>query len=436
MNILYAVHHFPPNYTGGAEWRTHRTASIMQRKGYSVYVVCIENITFGKLKRVEVKEELFGELPVFRLNMELDIRPDQIGYLYENPVLGETISELIETTRTDLFHLFGGYLLNVAALQSSRSKGVPSIVSLTDFWYLCPNIQMIRSNGEVSTFPIEEWECARCMGEKRRRYRWLGRIFPRVMAFYWKHQSQTVIDIKRRTSLLIRELNLARLIISPSNFLRESYIRYGVNPQKIVFSRQGVDLSTFPECIPDKISRGILRVGYIGQIVDIKGVHILIEAINKLKAFPIQLSIYGDLTKYPNYVKGLRNMAGNNPNIQLKGEFDRKDLLQVMDGIDVLVVPSLWYENSPNIILEAFATCTPVIASDLGGMAELVRHQENGLLFEPGDSTKLAEQIQLLLESPALREKFSKPIESVKNLQIEMDELEKIYKQVVGLGII
>jgi glycosyltransferase involved in cell wall biosynthesis len=368
--------------------------------------------------------------------MELDVRPDQIGYLYENPPLSKTISELIDVTRTDLFHLFGGYLLNVAALQASRSKGVPSIVSLTDFWYLCPNIQMVRSSGEVSTFPIEEWECGRCMGEKRRRYRWLGRIFPSVMAFYWKHQSKTLIDIKRRMSLLIGELNLASLIISPSNFLREAYIRYGVDPQKIIFSRQGVDLSAFPECIPDKKSTAILRVGYIGQIVNIKGVHILIEAINKLGTLPIQLNIFGDLTKYPNYVKELRTMTGNNPNIQFKGEFDRKDLLQVMDGIDVLVVPSLWYENSPNIILEAFATCTPVIVSDLGGMAELVRHQENGLLFKPGDSTNLAEQIQLVQESPSLREKFTRPFEPVKSFQVEMDELEKIYKQVVGLGII
>jgi len=61
MNILYAVHHFPPKFSGGAELRAQRTATFMQRKGYKVNVVCVEQITFGKQKRLEVKEEIFQE---------------------------------------------------------------------------------------------------------------------------------------------------------------------------------------------------------------------------------------------------------------------------------------------------------------------------------------------------------------------------------------
>jgi glycosyltransferase involved in cell wall biosynthesis len=432
MNILYAVHHFPPKFSGGAELRAQRTATFMQRKGYKVNVVCVEQITFGKQKRLEVKEEIFGELPVFRLYMELDIRPDRLGFLYQNQPLGETISELLDVTRADLFHLFGGYLLNGDALQSTRRKGVPSIVSLTDFWYFCPGIQMIRSDGEVCSLPIIGGVCARCLGEEKRRFRWLGKIAPGFMDFYWKHQKKVPLDVKNRLDVLIGELNQAGLIISPSNFLRETYIRQGVDPQKVIFSRQGVDLSVLPEIIPNKKSTQNLRVGYIGQIAKIKGVHILIEAMNKLERLPVQLDIYGDLTKYPDYAESLRQLAGNNPSIEFKGLFDRKELMHVMENLDVLVVPSLWYENSPNIIQEAFATRTPVIASNLGGMAELVKHEENGLLFNPDDSINLADQIQLILESPGLREKLAKAIEPVKSLEVEMDELEKNYERVIG----
>ncbi len=433
MNILYAVHHFPPNFNGGAELRAHRTASKMQRRGNSASVVCIEQISFGAQNKIEVKEELFGELSVYRTYVQLDSPPVPLGYIYQNAPIGELISEIIDRKRFDLLHLFGGYLLNADALQSARKKGVPSVVSLTDFWYFCPVTQMIRTSGEVCTFPIKEEICARCLAEKKRRYRWLDKILPGFMDVYWKNKHKVLIDLKNRSDTLIHELNLSGLIISPSIFLRETYIHQGIDPQKIIFSRQGVDLSAFPEIIPDKKPTGILRVGYIGQLVNIKGVHILIEAMNQLKQLPVQLDIYGDLTKYPDYVEELRHIARDNPRIIFRGLFDRKDLLQVMENLDVLIVPSLWYENSPNIIQEAFATRTPVIASNLGGMAELIKHQENGLLFNPSDSASLADQIRQFLELPGLREKLVKGIEPVKNVEVELDELQKIYNQVIGL---
>jgi glycosyltransferase involved in cell wall biosynthesis len=427
MKILYAVHHFPPNYNGGAEWRAHRTATTMKKKGYSVSVICIEQISFGESKKIEVQKENFGDFPVYRLHMQLDVRPDRLGYLYQNQELGNVISELLEDTHADLFHLFGGYLLNVNALQSAREQDVPSIVSLTDFWYICPRIQMIRSNGQICPFPIEEWTCARCLGEEKRRYSWPGRLIPGVMEYFWKHQSHTLDDLRERMDLLISELNQTQLIVSPSNFVRDAYIQHGVIPEKIIYSRQGVDLSTFPNVFPAKQKKGILRVGYIGQIAEIKGVHILIEAITKLKSEPVHLVIYGDLTKNPAYVERLRNIVEDETKIEFRGLFDRHKLMQVMENIDVLVVPSLWYENSPNVIQEAFATKTPVITSDLGGMAELIKHRENGLLFLAGDNTALAEQIRALIDESGLLEKLHKGIMPVKSVEIEMAELEEIY---------
>lgn len=119
MKIFYAVHHFPPKYNGGAEWRTHRTATAMQRKGHEVSVVCIENVAFGKLTKVEVQNDIFENLRVYRLKVHLDIRPDRLGYLYQNPSLGDTISNLLELVGADIFHLFGGYLLTINSLQAA-----------------------------------------------------------------------------------------------------------------------------------------------------------------------------------------------------------------------------------------------------------------------------------------------------------------------------
>jgi len=99
--------------------------------------------------------------------------------------------------------------------------------------------------------------------------------------------------------------------------------------------------------------------------------------------------------------------------------------------LDVVVVPSLWYENSPNVILEAFAHRTPVIVSDLGGMAELVEEGVNGLCFPPGEAASLATALRRLIEEPGLLARLRAGIKPVKTVAEEMTELQAIYRAVV-----
>jgi glycosyltransferase involved in cell wall biosynthesis len=98
----------------------------------------------------------------------------------------------------------------------------------------------------------------------------------------------------------------------------------------------------------------------------------------------------------------------------------------------MLLIPSIWYENSPNVILEAFAHGTPVIASNLGGMAELVRHNVDGLTFNAGDAQDLAHQITRVIDQPSLLQQFCANIPPVKTVAQEIDGLEAIYRRCTG----
>jgi glycosyltransferase involved in cell wall biosynthesis len=97
-----------------------------------------------------------------------------------------------------------------------------------------------------------------------------------------------------------------------------------------------------------------------------------------------------------------------------------------------LVVPSLWYENSPNVILEAFAHGTPVIASNHGGLSELVQDGRNGLLFPPGDAASLGRQLQQLLDEPDLLPRLRLGIPPVRSMAEELDALEELYRSVLS----
>jgi glycosyltransferase involved in cell wall biosynthesis len=102
-----------------------------------------------------------------------------------------------------------------------------------------------------------------------------------------------------------------------------------------------------------------------------------------------------------------------------------------MSGIDVLVVPSIWPENAPLVIQEAFMARVPVIASHVGGIPELVRDGQNGLLFETGNSVDLQAKMERLIDDPSLLPIYSGNAERIKSIEENAAELEQIYERLI-----
>jgi glycosyltransferase involved in cell wall biosynthesis len=113
------------------------------------------------------------------------------------------------------------------------------------------------------------------------------------------------------------------------------------------------------------------------------------------------------------------------------GRFENGRVAEVMSGIDVLIVPSIWPENAPLVIQEAFMARVPVIASRVGGIPELVRHGENGLLVETGNPADLQAKMEYLIENPHLLQLYSLDIERIKSIDENAEELEQIYERLI-----
>lgn len=430
MKIVFAVHHFPPKYTGGAELRTYRTASQMKVRAHDVQVICVEHDHQGPTDGVAWDDSVYDGIPVRRLSFDLSGAPDRFLWGYDNGWIGEHLSQYLAESRPDVFHLIGGYLMSGRALRAAQESGIPTVVTLTDFWFLCPRIQMWHSSGGLCrTVPRAE-VCARCLGDERRRYRLPAKVAPGLMKAFWRMRKGAARRIEARRTFLLEALNRTDRIISPSRFLRRCFVEAGVNSDKIVFVRQGRDFPNLPPEDLTKTASPHLRVGYIGQIARHKGVHILFEAARRLPGAAIRVHVYGDTSHFPRYAEELGQQARGDDRLSLDGSFPKEALSQVLRELDLIVVPSLWYENSPNVILEAFAHRTPVIVSNVGGMAELVEHEVNGLHFQIGDSMDLARQLQRIIDEPALLETLRQGIPPVKTASEEMNELAQIYNLV------
>ena len=173
-----------------------------------------------------------------------------------------------------------------------------------------------------------------------------------------------------------------------------------------------------------------LRLGYIGGIDWQKGLHVLVTAVNQLPHDTIHLTIYGDTKTNPAYVEKLNSMIQHS-NIHFAGRIPRDQIWSALAEIDLIAIPSLWYETSSLIIQEAFAANVPVMASRLGGMVEKVKDNVNGFLVDPGSVVHWQQQLSLLIDNPDKLAQFRNHIPYVQSIAEHVDDIESVYQQSV-----
>lgn len=441
MKIVIAVHHFPPTFKGGAEWRAHRTASWLKKQGHTVKVVCVDSINDTQTANLRWIDDEFDSIPVRRLFLNLAKSPDRMRWEYDNSWIKEHLNQYLAEEKPDIFHLISGYLMTAAAIKAAKQQGLPLVMTLTDFWFLCRRHTLYRTSEQVC-FQNTALDCVRCAMEEKRRFKLPAQQMPALTGLLWQ-AAQALPPVAKQLALVNDRLATLRaalaevdIAICPSQFLKQTYLDKGFSAKRMQFLRQG--LVHIPPHPPQKSPSDRLRIGYIGQVAPHKGVHVLIDAFLKLRqdAHQAELKLYGDTAQFPKFYQDMRRKISEAPQLheQVKflGAFDNQQISQIYQEIDVLVVPSVWFENSPNVILEAFAHRTPVIASNLGGMAELVTDQKTGLLFNPNDAANLAQKLQLALDTPSLLNRLQQNILPPLALDAEMAELIQIYQAVLS----
>lgn len=407
MRILLPVHHFLPQYTAGAELYTLRLAKWLQRHGHEVRVVCFDAIDRGSPSRLDEFADEVAGVPVRRLSMNLLRAPQRRLWTFDNPLLGAWFEEELQRWRPDLVHFQAGYLIGAAPLRATARAGISSLLTLHDFWFLCPRHTLLCGDGSLCEHtPEDPVECAWC-----HHYLWTERdrrIQALSSGMYGAVVWQLMPRAERESAYTRREtmrdvLRLPRRVIAPSQFLAQR-MHGMVDSGRLHVLPLGIDLTPFIALrAAPRSQKGPLRIGFVGQIRPHKGCALLLSAFTQLRAGmrAIELHVYGAVPDDA-YGSDIRRTASTDARIHLHGAFDNADAAAVFAGLDVLAAPSTWYENLPLSILEAYAAGTPVVASRAGGMAELVQHDIDGLTFELGDSESLRAQLQRFCDEPDL----------------------------------
>ena len=191
-------------------------------------------------------------------------------------------------------------------------------------------------------------------------------------------------------------------VYCPSVYLRELAIRWGARPERVEVLPNPAP--TVPELPPrEELRRSFALDGatlaFAGRLTVQKALDVALEAVERTPG--VELVVAGD---GPERAR-LEGAAGER--VRFLGPLGRDDVLRLFAAADAAVLPSAW-ENFPHAVVEALAVGTPVVATDVGGVAEVVRDGENGLLVPAGDAAALAEAVARLLADPELRSRLAR----------------------------
>jgi len=449
FRILFVVHGFPPQDLAGTEVYTLTTARALQNHGHDVAVFHRYAAPEAPDYRLDTGE--YEGLRTYKLVN--NFRYDGIGETYENHHVEDRFGEVLAREQPDLVHFQHCLHTSVSLISLCEDRGIPTVVTLNDYWFICPTVQLILPDRSLCRVKQGGLICIRCARNRSKRERAvrLARIgvrclgplanlgpalYSRLVAYFpglRRDAFEDAVALCRRPGSILRHLRRAGRLISPSRFLRQRYLEFGLDPEQILYQRYGIQTARLrgKARVP---RQGPLRVGFIGSFVWYKGLHVLLEAFQGISPSLAVLKVYGNPdapAEVRPYGETCRRLAAGAP-VEFEGPLAQADLYEAHRNLDILVVPSLWYENSPLVILEAMAAGTPVVTSDLGGMAEMVVDGETGFLFPRGNAGALRECILALAEEPSRVEAMCGRLKSPKDIDMNLAELVLLYRQEIS----
>jgi len=442
LKIILTTHQFLPDFFTGTETLTYETAKELQRRSHQVEIWTGFPLSLKLSENKNFDNYLYDGIFVqrFFVNYSHSIYPFKwFEFEYNNAVLGEYFRDFLKNKRPDLVHSFHLGNLSASLITECVKLNIPVVFTSTDFWFVCPKCQLrLADNSTCSGPDINGINCLAHM--LNRNYLnmlpgWLLKFFVRLAEQSWwpeKRYLPWMRDIVSRQNFLIKIINDLDMVLVPTDLMKQVLMRYGLELNKIRYVPYGINLSNIKE-YPLKSTSEKVRLGFIGTIAEHKGVHVLLEAVHLLpKDFPIEIYIYGKLDEVPEYTERLKEIAGGDERIHFCGIFPNHEIGFVFSQLDCLIVPSLWHENAPLVVYSAQATNTPVIASDVGGLSEIISHEINGLLFEKGNVTQLADLIMRICEDRVFLSNLSSNVVHPRSIPAYVDELEEIYKEVLS----
>jgi len=451
VRILHAIHDFLPRHRAGSEIYA---AELCRELGarHHVTLLCAEYDPSRAHGHLTWREH--DGLPV--VEMVNNWIAASLADTYASPLLTARIGQVLDAVEPEIVHAHSFLNLSYEMAALAHARRIPIVATLHDYTLVCPagGQRLHRAESHVC-HTIDTARCVRCFqqspfytqmavgraaavvassGLLQRLVGTARRLSPGLVqtaarsAAGARRIPVVEADVAARLAHARRLFDQVDLFVAPSPSIADEFTKLGLDPKRIKVSDYG--FRPAPRR-PRARREGPLQIGFVGTLVSHKGVHVLIEAVRQLDPSSYELVLYGDLNTFPEYVAELRKLAEGAP-VHFKGGFDSTATSDIYGQFDVLVVPSLWLENSPLVIHEAFQAGVPVVGSRMGGTVDLVRHGEWGLLYDADSPGALAGALRSIVADRRVLDAWAARLPQVKSIDEDAREWEATYEQLVS----
>lgn len=436
MKIVHVPYTYYPDAVGGTEIYVEQLVDELGALG-------MENVIFAPGK--EDAQYVYQGVAVERLGVDNDVR--DLGQLYGAGDEGaaQRFGAFLDVTAPDVVHLHAFTRIVSSRLAAqARRRNIPVV-----FTYHTPTVSCLRSGlmlwgQEPCDGRLDAERCTSCrlhsLGLPKPMAKLVART-PQMVQTWGAARQGGVWTALRMRGLVAQQHAAFRALVAQSNrvvalcaWTQQLLENNAVAREKIVVVPHGLSRTKeIPLGAQPAADVGApLRVVTLGRLEPIKGVDLLVRALQMLPRMSITLDVYGIVqseTETP-FAQQLRADIARDQRIRLLPPVPHGRVIALLQQYEVLAVPSQWFETGPLVVLEAFAAGIPVVGSDLGGIAEKVEHEVNGLLVPSLKVQAWSAALRRLAQDRALLRRLSANVRPPRSMRMVAQEMGAVYTQV------
>lgn len=387
MNVLQVMGGFPVDYNGGITNYIRSLINGLTNNKINV-IILDSNRNINNDFSLEKKHRHYTIInsPINTFKYERDY--NKISY----PLIENLFKDIIKSEKIDLVHFHSFVDLSFSLIKVAKQEGCKVIVSLHDYYLLCDRITLLNNKGSLCQGPINNNNyCKECRLNVKINMK-LPRMVTKIIRFYSRYFTlNNKFGIIRYDSVISLLNNFSDLNIAVSNSVKKIYQSNGIN--NIVVNHIG-NISYYnnhSNVLGKKVNYGI-----VGSFHKHKGASVIVDALRLLnkKRFPINVLFFGRSDNY--YLNKVNNLKYIN--FKNCGPYKQDQIADVFSKINVMIFVPIWYDNGPQVVMEAVNYGVPVICSNIGGAPDFIKNNENGIVIESNNHRELAKTIEAIEE--------------------------------------
>jgi glycosyltransferase involved in cell wall biosynthesis len=326
----------------------------------------------------------------------------------DDPPITAAFAAELDRNPPDAVHFHNLHNLGAALIDEAAARGVPSWFTTHNYWLVCPRAYLMTADGTICAGPGDGRRCATCTGA-------------RSPADHARRLAEIRARVARGVTGVLAVSEAVRRTLLGAGYPADmvEVVRQGMPHDTALWERLGRSRAPGRAAGPD----GPLTVAFLGSAYPHKGPQLLVEAAQRVQA-PLRVLIHGEVPDA--FAPTLRALDGRGV-CSLAGAFATAELESVLAGVDVAVLPSMWWDCAPLAAAECLAARVPLVVPRLGGLAEAVRDGVDGLVVEPLSVDALAAALERLAAEDGLLERLQAGIAPPHPFATYVDELEARY---------